>query len=84
MVGGEASATGAGAAAASWVVAVRAKRMAMLKRMMISGSMCMNDEVKTWMLGERLEEAVDAVDAVDVADAVDADVESDRQLLIYC
>lgn len=35
---GKASATGA--AAVSWVVAVKARRMAMLKRMVISGGMC--------------------------------------------
>jgi hypothetical protein len=90
---GEASATGngAGAAAVSWVVAVRAaKRMAMLKRMVISGSMGMKVEVKSWMLGKREIEVTEVVGEVkDVADVgdIDADdavVELDRQLLIYC
>ena len=78
---GKASATGAGAAAVSWVVAVTARRMAMLKRMVISGSMCMKVEVKTWVLGKRAIEATEVVDDVDADDTV---VELDRQLLIYC
>jgi hypothetical protein len=80
---GKASATGAGRAAVSWVVAVRAKRMAILKRMVISGSMRMKVEIKTWMLGKRVIEATEVVDDVD-ADADGAVVDLDRQLLIYC